>query len=122
MNYTQQDRAMEVTTPLGKDKLLLIGFTGQESISRLFSFHLDLIAENSTDVAFDKLLGQKITIRLDLLDEKNAISTVFATALARASETKFSPVTGWKSCRSYGCSRKERRAGSFNRCPCPTFS
>ncbi len=68
MNYTQQDRAMEVTTPLGKDKLLLIGFTGQESISRLFSFHLDLIAENETDVAFDKLLGQKITVRLDLLD------------------------------------------------------
>src|SRR6266498_3500168 len=70
MNYTQQNRAMEVTTPLGPDKLLLVGFTGQESISRLFSFHLDLIAENSTDVAFDKLLGQKITIRLDLLDGK----------------------------------------------------
>ena len=68
MNYTQQDRAMEVTTPLGKDKLLLVGFTGQESISRLFSFHLDLLAENETDVAFDKLLGQKITVRLDLLD------------------------------------------------------
>jgi type VI secretion system secreted protein VgrG len=68
MNYTQQNRAMEITTPLGKDKLLLVGFTGQESISRLFNFHLDLIAENNTDVAFDKLLGQKITIRLDLLE------------------------------------------------------
>ena len=51
MSYTQQNRAMEVTTPLGKDKLLLVGFTGQESISRLFTFHLDMLAENSTDVA-----------------------------------------------------------------------
>jgi type VI secretion system secreted protein VgrG len=68
MSYTQENRAMEVTTPLGKDKLLLVGFTGQESISRLFSFHVDLLAENNTDIAFDKLLGQKITIRLDLLE------------------------------------------------------
>ncbi len=30
MNYTQQDRPMEVTTPLGADKLLLLAFTGQE--------------------------------------------------------------------------------------------
>ena len=70
MNYTQQNRAMEVTTPVGTDKLLLIGFTGQESLSRLFNFHLDLIAENETDIAFDKLLGQKINVRLDLLNRE----------------------------------------------------
>ncbi|MDP2605717.1 MAG: type VI secretion system tip protein TssI/VgrG [Deltaproteobacteria bacterium] len=68
MSYTQQNRPMEVTTPLGTDKLLLVGFTGQEAVSRLFSFQLDLLAENETDVAFDKLLGQKITVRLDLLE------------------------------------------------------
>jgi type VI secretion system secreted protein VgrG len=68
MNYTQHNRAMEVTTPLGEDKLLLVAFTGQEAISRLFGFHLELMAENKTDVAFDKLLGQKITVRLDLIE------------------------------------------------------
>ena len=61
---------MEVTTPLGADKLLLLAFTGQESISRLFDFQLDLTAENEVDVAFDKLLGQKITTRLDLPDDE----------------------------------------------------
>jgi type VI secretion system secreted protein VgrG len=77
MNYIQANRPMEVITPLGADKLLLLGFTGQESISRLFNFHLDLMAENETDVAFDKLLGQKITIRLDLLDgEKRYFSGI----------------------------------------------
>ena len=64
--YTQDDRPMAVTTPLGKDKLLLVGFTGQEAISRLFSFQLDMIAENQEDIAFDKLLGQKISVRVNL--------------------------------------------------------
>jgi type VI secretion system secreted protein VgrG len=77
MNYTQQDRAMAVTTPLGPDKLLLLSFTGQEAISRLFDFQLDLTAENEVDVAFDKLLGQKITTRLDLPDgEKRYFSGI----------------------------------------------
>ena len=49
MNYTQENRVMEVTTPLGKDVLLLVGFTGYEKSSPdLFSFQLDLFAENLT--------------------------------------------------------------------------
>lgn len=65
-NYTQTNRPMLVETPLGEDKLLLVGFTGQEALSQLFDFHLDLVAENDVDVQFDKLLGQSITITLDL--------------------------------------------------------
>ena len=61
---------MAITTPLGPDKLLLVGFTGQEAVSRLFSFQLDMIAENDTDIAFDKLLGQKIIVRLNLPEDK----------------------------------------------------
>jgi type VI secretion system secreted protein VgrG len=61
---TQAARPLSVTTPLGKDALLLVGFTGQEALSRLFNFHLDLLAENAKDVAFDKLLGQPVTVEL----------------------------------------------------------
>jgi type VI secretion system secreted protein VgrG len=64
--YTQDKRPMAVNTPLGKDKLLLVGFAGQESISRLFSFQIDMIAENQEEIAFDKLLGQKISVRVTL--------------------------------------------------------
>jgi type VI secretion system secreted protein VgrG len=46
--------------------LLLVGFSGQEAISQLFSFQLDLLAENKTEVPFDKLLGQKIMVDLAL--------------------------------------------------------
>src|SRR5262249_22253965 len=34
--YTQEGRFMSVTTPLGKDVLLLDGFSGKEGISQLF--------------------------------------------------------------------------------------
>ena len=36
---------------------------------------LDERAENETDIAFDKLLGQKITTRLDLPDDKKRYFT-----------------------------------------------
>lgn len=59
--YTQDNRPIRATTPLGKDCLLLTGLKGNEAISQLFSFQLDFLALNETPVAFDKLLGQKIT-------------------------------------------------------------
>ena len=45
MPYSQQNRLISLTTPLGEDVLLLAAFSGQEAISRLFSFHLDLLSE-----------------------------------------------------------------------------
>lgn len=65
-NFTQANRPMEVTTPLGTDVLLITGFSAHEEISQLFEFHVDVLAQNSAEVAFDKLLGQKVTVRLDM--------------------------------------------------------
>jgi type VI secretion system secreted protein VgrG len=67
--YLQAGRPMTVATPLGPDALLLVGFNGYEAISQLFSFQLDLLAENHTDIPFDKLLGQGITVSLALPDD-----------------------------------------------------
>ena len=66
----QADRPLTIDTPLGKDMVLLRGLSGREGVSQLFSFELDLIAENKTDVAFDKVLGQKVTAHLSLLKGK----------------------------------------------------
>lgn len=60
--YAQAKRPLSVDTPLGKDKLLLIGFRGTDALSQLFRYRLELIAENKTEVAFDKLLGQPCTV------------------------------------------------------------
>src|SRR5947209_3867394 len=55
---------MVVTTPLGKDVFSLVGFMGQEAISQPFHYQLDVTADNSKEVAFDKLLGQKVTVQI----------------------------------------------------------
>jgi type VI secretion system secreted protein VgrG len=63
---TQTGRPMAVTTPLGADVLLLTGFSGQETLSRLFNFYLDLVADSQQTIAFDQLLGQSVTVRVSL--------------------------------------------------------
>ena len=67
--FTQENRRLQIDTPLGKDVVVITGLTGTEAISRLFGFQLDLIAENKTNVAFDKLLGKSVTVHLDLPDD-----------------------------------------------------
>ena len=66
MAYTQAGRRLKVTTPLGPDVFLLNGFSGQEAISRPFSFQLQCVAENATKISFEGLLGQKITVEISL--------------------------------------------------------
>ena len=44
-SYTQANRAFAINTPLGTDKLLLTGFTGEEGLSKPYSFQLDVLAE-----------------------------------------------------------------------------
>ncbi len=68
--FTQANQPVEVITPLGKDVLLLTSFQGEEGISRLFQFRIDMIADAKKDIAFDKLLGQKIAIRLSMPNGK----------------------------------------------------
>jgi type VI secretion system secreted protein VgrG len=62
--YKQANRMLTVTTPLGDDKLLLVGLSGTESLSQLFRMELDLIATNETEVPFDQILGKKVTAHI----------------------------------------------------------
>jgi type VI secretion system secreted protein VgrG len=60
--FSQANRPLAATTPLGPDVLLLTAFAGEEGVSRLFAFELEMVAEKRTTVAFDKLLGQSIGV------------------------------------------------------------
>ncbi len=68
MQYTQTGRPLQLTTPLGEDVLLLESFKGVESLSGLFSFELELLAEfpSLSTIDFNKILGQSVTITLNL--------------------------------------------------------
>ena len=65
MATTQEGRLISIESPLGKDVLLLQGFSGREGISRLFSFHLDLLSEKES-IDFKKIVGQNVTIQIAL--------------------------------------------------------
>ena len=67
MPYTQQNRFIAITTPLGEDVLLLQEFSGEEAISRPFHYHLHVLSlQNSID--FSQIIGQRVSIRITLYD------------------------------------------------------
>ena len=65
--FTQDNRLIQINTPLGRDALLLQAFTGQEGVSRLFHFDLMLHSENRS-LRFEALVGKKATIQITLPD------------------------------------------------------
>jgi type VI secretion system secreted protein VgrG len=67
MAYTQTERRIAITTPAGKDALLLRGFAGTEAMSQLFHFHLDLLSENPS-IHYQDVVGKNVTVRI--LDAK----------------------------------------------------
>jgi type VI secretion system secreted protein VgrG len=66
---TMKTRTLAIETPLGSDKLLLLNVHGSEALGRLFQYELDLFSEGSpVDAA--KILGQNVTIRMNLPKQK----------------------------------------------------
>ena len=92
-SYTQENRLLSITTPLGEDVLLLTSLSGHEGISRLFSFGLELLSENKS-ISFDDIVGQPVTAKL-LLSETgtpryfSGIVSRFAQSGADARFTKY---------------------------------
>lgn len=109
MPYTQENRLISLTTPLGEDVLLLAGFSGHEAVSRLFSFHLDLLSEQPP-IDFTKIVGQVVTISVKQADDTpryfNGIVSHFAQSGADTTFTHYQmevvPWT-WKLTRRADC-------------------
>jgi type VI secretion system secreted protein VgrG len=80
---TQQDREMGVTTPLGEDVLVLRGMTGSEELGRMFEYQLSLVSDDHSIKAKD-ILGQNVTIRLDLADDKKRYFNGFVSRFAQS--------------------------------------
>ncbi len=116
--YLQADRPLTVTTPLGQDDLLLVGFRGREAISRPFEFRLDLLAENATAIPFERLLGQKVTVHLAMLDgHAPALQRDLQERDRRGGATTPSPRSRCGSSPRSGSCPVGPRAGSSSRSP-----
>jgi type VI secretion system secreted protein VgrG len=76
-------RMMEISTPLGDDVLLFHRMTAREELSRLSEFTLDLLSKEETVVDFDKILGQNVTVKLELPDEGTRYFNGFVTRIGQ---------------------------------------
>ena len=72
---TQDNRLLSITTPLGKDHLLLKRLTATEEISALFSFEVELMYDHGKIRGFDpqpvdpkSILGQAVAIDISQPD------------------------------------------------------
>ncbi len=65
MPVTQQFREVEVTSTLGKDRLLFRRMTAVEELSRPFEFCLEVLSTDDA-IKLNDVLGQPMTVRFDL--------------------------------------------------------
>jgi len=60
---TQDNRLISLSTPLGKDHLLLTVFQGSEHISDLFEFQIEALSEDLA-IKPDLLIGKQVTVTI----------------------------------------------------------
>ena len=62
-------RFIEISTPLGEEVLLFHRMRAREELARLSEFEIDLLSAQA-EIDFDKILGQAVTIKLELPADK----------------------------------------------------
>ena len=94
-SYTQANRLLSIDTPLGADVLLLRSLTGHEGISRLFSFDLELLAYDNNSISFKDIVGQNVTITVQLPDGTPRYINGYVSRFAQGATDKryFTPYT-----------------------------
>jgi type VI secretion system secreted protein VgrG len=67
--FSQNNRLLSMTSPLGADVLLLTAFNGNESLSRLFNYRLEMLSEND-DIAPSEIVGKSVTWNVSHFDKE----------------------------------------------------
>jgi type VI secretion system secreted protein VgrG len=63
--FIQTSLPVQITTPLGPNKLLVKSFEGEEQISGLFQYTIELYSEDAS-LAFADIVGQAVTLAIPL--------------------------------------------------------
>jgi type VI secretion system secreted protein VgrG len=87
----QADRLMQFSSPVGKDQLLIESIEGAEGISRLFEYHVDLLATVDTSIEPKDLIGAKVSVGISLNDAEGTrwISGIVASFEQCAGDEEF---------------------------------
>ncbi|MGC1953446.1 MAG: type VI secretion system tip protein TssI/VgrG, partial [Gammaproteobacteria bacterium] len=75
-------RVMEIATPLGEDVLLFYRMHAHDELSRLSEYQIELLSSRG-DVDLDKILGQNVTVKLELPDNKLRYFNGYVTRFAQ---------------------------------------
>ncbi|WP_409526352.1 type VI secretion system Vgr family protein [Nitrincola sp. MINF-07-Sa-05] len=67
--FSQQPRLLSIDSPLGKDTLLLTRLEGEEAISSLFSFEIEMYSLRET-IAPAEIVGKNVTLKLMKADDQ----------------------------------------------------
>ena len=59
--YIQDNLKLKIETPLGPNKLVLRSFRGEEQISGLFQFTLEMVSEDNA-IDFQAIVGKADTV------------------------------------------------------------
>ena len=79
---TQDKRAAQLQTPLGKDVLVLASFVAAEGLSELFEFNVEALSERE-NINFDDAIGRACTIKQITYDDKIRYYNGILTATRR---------------------------------------
>ncbi|MBI4241706.1 MAG: type VI secretion system tip protein VgrG [Candidatus Rokubacteria bacterium] len=83
---TQKTRPIGVKTPLGEDVLLLRSMTGSEHLGRLSQYELSVLSAEES-VKMDDILGQNITIQLEVADDQQRFFNGYVSRFAQTGRT-----------------------------------
>ena len=75
-DITDTNRWLKIKSPLGANQLILTGFSGEEAISSLFTFRLDLLSPREKIKPAD-LLGKEVTHRFVDVQKKGLMQRLF---------------------------------------------
>lgn len=78
-SLAQGTRFGELTTPLGKDVLVLVRFDATEALNELFEFHVECLSEQA-DLNFDGAIGQQCKVKLKIFDPEREFNGILIEA------------------------------------------
>ena len=76
---TQDFRVAKLTTPLGKDVLLLVKFEGEEGVGKLFEFRIEALSDQR-DIDFDGAIGQNCAVTFSSQNQLRTWSGILTEA------------------------------------------
>jgi type VI secretion system secreted protein VgrG len=88
-NFTQEEQSLTVSTSLGQDTLLATRLQGEEYLSGLFRFTLEMKSEDN-QLDFDSIVGTSVTVTINLANgSKRYINGIVGRFAQAGSDARF---------------------------------